>query len=473
MNWLGLHTFTSAISGLAKYITGTAGAGFIQIPNQTPDPGNADASTKRLYTDASNILTTIDSVGTKAVVKLGGATVIQSVTSSGASVLAKWVADLTGLHVKNVNAKHAVASYIHGATAVANAYDGAVYSPTQNRIYLLPRTQSTATQWHYIDGVTGAVVPYTTSATAVGLAYAGGSYSPTQNRIYLAPSSQATATQWHYIDCSSGAVVAYSTGVVVSSLAYTGSCYSPTQNRIYLAPLGRSSSATWHYIDCSSGAVTVYTHGFGLGIPAFAYAGAAYSPTQNRIYFAPYSQSAVATWHYVDCTNGSIIAYTHGFGTAVGSYQGACYSPTQNRIYFAPLAQSNVATWHYIDCSNGSVIAYTHGFGTGIITNAYNRACYSPTQNRIYLVPNAISNVAVWHYIDCSNGSVIAYTHGFGTSITTAGYSGAAYDPTLNRIYLAPYGQAAQTTWHYISSTGSAETLAPYMFGGSILSSAI
>ena len=41
--------------------------------------------------------------------------------------------------------------YIHNVTMVQSAYHGGVYSPTQNRIYLVPAGQAPQTQWHYIQ----------------------------------------------------------------------------------------------------------------------------------------------------------------------------------------------------------------------------------------------------------------------------------------------------------------------------------
>lgn len=43
--------------------------------------------------------------------------------------------------------------------------------------------------------------------------------------------------------------------------AYAGAVYSPYQNRIYLVPHGQATSCHWHYIDCSSGEVVSYEHG--------------------------------------------------------------------------------------------------------------------------------------------------------------------------------------------------------------------
>ena len=146
------------------------------------------------------------------------------------------------------------------------------------------------------------------------------------------------------------------------------------------------------------------------------------------------------------------VQYAHGATAVQYAYAGGVYSPTQNRIYFVPDNQATLFTWHYIDCATGNAVAYVHG-ATAVV-NAYRGGVYSPTQNRIYLIPYRQGNQANWHYIDCATGSVVAYAHGV-TALLYA-YAGGVYSPTQNRIYLAPNRQANQANWHYIDcNTGS------------------
>jgi hypothetical protein len=63
----------------------------------------------------------------------------------------------------------------------------------------VPYGQADETNWHYIDCSDGSVNAYANGITAVDNAYIGGVYSPTQNRIYLVPYGQADETNWHYI----------------------------------------------------------------------------------------------------------------------------------------------------------------------------------------------------------------------------------------------------------------------------------
>src|SRR5438477_431374 len=106
--------------------------------------------------------------------------------------------------------------------------------------------------------------------------------------------------------------------------------------------------------------VIAYIQNSGVKAVQYAYFGGVYSPTQNRIYFVPYSQGTNA-WHYIDCDTGNVIAYnqTSGVPAVDQAYAGGVYSPTQNRIYFIPYSQGfYTSSWHYIDCNNGNVIAY-------------------------------------------------------------------------------------------------------------------
>ena len=107
---------------------------------------------------------------------------------------------LKPIHDKNkLITQFGACQFAHGVTAVLGAYLSGVYSPTQNRIYLVPGGQANQTNWHYIDCNTGIVVTYAHGITAVSCAYLSGVYSPTQNRIYLVPYGQANQTNWHYL----------------------------------------------------------------------------------------------------------------------------------------------------------------------------------------------------------------------------------------------------------------------------------
>jgi len=293
------------------------------------------------------------------------------------------------------------------------------------------------------------------STTLSTFAHAGAVYSPIQDRIYFVPYAVGANQFWYYLECETSTIVQYTAlAAGLISGAYFGGVYSPTQNRIYLIPYAVSTQTSWHYINCSVGTnsgtnVHVFPYTHGATVVANAYMGGVYSPTQNRIYFAPAGQANQTNWHYVDCSTGNIVAYAHGLTVSpvANAYRGAVYSPTQNRIYFVPNAQASETKWHYIDCSTGNVVEYTHGVTA--VTGAYYGGVYSPIQNRIYFVPYGQSSQTNWHYVDCSTGNIVQYAK-VVTSVTSLAYSGGVYHPLLNRIYLVPYDQGSIATWHYI-----------------------
>jgi hypothetical protein len=441
------------------------GTGFLKVTagSTVERPGSPLNGMIRYNTDSKNFEGRADNTW----VSFGGPVALSVLPSdTGTQNISQYLDQIVNLHVKNVNARQRVASYINGITAVNNAYIGGVYSPTQNRIYLVPWFQGDQPNWHYIDCATGNVVAYAHGVTARPYAYFGGVYSPTQNRIYLVPDLQSFEANWHYIDCATGNVVAYASGISIFGNGYLGGVYSPTQNRIYLVPFGQSSQANWHYIDCATGNVVAYAH--GITAVGYAYMTGAYSPTQNRIYLGPWFQGDQPNWHYIDCATGNVVAYAHGVTALNGAYRGGVYSPTQNRIYFVPAAQADQTNWHYIDCATGSVVAYAHGVTAQPF--AYFGGVYSPTQNRIYFVPAPQADQPNWHYIDCATGNVVAYAH--GVTAVNGAYAGGVYSPTENRIYFVPNEQSDETKWHFVSSTSEAE-LAPALFGSTLLSSTL
>jgi len=365
--------------------------------------------------------------------------------------------------IKQPNSEFKAISYTHGITAVAQAYSGGVYSPTQNFIYLVPFAQSNVATWHYIDCNTGSVVAYVHGfvTSLVTQAYAGGAYSPTQNRIYFAPRDISTASDWHYVNCNTGVITAYTHGGSVVANAYVGACYSPTQNRIYFSPFGQSDQTDWHFINCDTGALTAYTHGTGVGDQLAN--GAVYSPSEDRIYYIPFE--SIANVYFINCSNGTVGNITNT-AFASGAYLSASYSPTLNRIYLNPANAAPDANWHYIDCNLGTIVSYANGLAGGDIpvANAYFGSVFDPTTNKIYLIPSEQGDEAKWHYIDCETEAVVAYVKGV-TVASTFSYSGGVYSPTQNRIYLVPRGHASTSDWHYIKPLSAAIVNSTLMSG--------
>jgi len=253
----------------------------------------------------------------------------------------------------------------------------------------------------------------------------------------------------------------YTQSLGLSTNAYQGGAYCATLNRIYLAPYAQGPQSTWHYIDCTDGTVHGYTHG-ASGVGANAYGGAIHDPIKDRIYLIPDGQGGSGTWHYIDCTDGTVHGYVHGATVVVTGYLGACYESDQDRIYFVPTKMGNQTNWHYIDCNTGNVVAYAHGTGV-TSTNSYaGNAAFDSVNHKIYLPPYGQGAQTQWHYINTLTGAVVPYTH--GATVVATPYWGAAYDSDNNRTYFVPSKQAPETDWHYV--TGSSDVVSAYTHGG-------
>jgi hypothetical protein len=258
----------------------------------------------------------------------------------------------------------------------------------------------------------------------------------------------------------------YAHGVHLDEVgSFIGGNYSPSEDRIYLAPYNHGSvaQAKWLYIDCRTQRVQSMPNPYPATDFANGYHQGAYDPIQNRIYFTPTRQTMKPKWHFIDCTNGVIGEYTHGrppseFGGAESyAYFNAVYSPTQKRIYFMPAAQTVQPLWHYLDCTTGQVIAYAHGQTiSGIWDGVYN-----PLLNRIHLFP--YQSESVWFDLDCETGLISPVHHGrdLNEFVDSSSYWGSVYNARNHRIYLMPRRQSGRPIWHFINAkTGQVEAYA-------------
>lgn len=249
------------------------------------------------------------------------------------------------------------------------AYFGGCYDPTTQRAYFCPDTQATsttATEWHYVDCslTTLSIVGYTRPSigTSIG-SYQGAVYSPLQNRIYFVPHTAAnpTRTQWYYLNVltTTPVPVAYTSPGNSVPNAYSGGVYDPINNKIYFVPFSQANQSVWHYIDCTKSTNFIASIPNTSTAQANAYVGGCYSPVNKCIYFAPFVQGGQTVWHYIDCVSQTIKSYTSamtmsGAATSATAYIGCTLSPLQNRIYFIPAGTSVASQWQYlqIPCSD-------------------------------------------------------------------------------------------------------------------------
>ena len=85
----------------------------------------------------------------------------------------------------------------------------------------------------------------------------------------------------------------------------------------------------------------------------------------------PYSQADETNWHYVDCTNGSIVAYAHGTTQENNAYTGGVYDPTTHRIYLAPRNQGPQTNWSYIADADAYIPPISATLMSGALFNKY------------------------------------------------------------------------------------------------------
>lgn len=349
-----------------------------------------------------------------------------------------------------------VLSFNAGITFVSGAYEGGVYSPYQNRIYFVPRGQSNQTDWHYVDCNTGTLAAYTHGATVVVDGYSGGCYHPPTDRIYFAPWKQGDEANWHYIDCSDGSVVAYARAGD-AGIEYSGAVYSPNEQKIYFIPNFPDLTPAANLARITPTGVTE-TYAVGVSTTNATYYGGTYCPTLDRIYPAFYGDKS-ATWHYIDCATGTWTAYSHGIDfadLADNPYISSAYHPILNRIYLGPSLQVLRPIWHYIDCSDGSVVGYANP--TSLTADLY--PTFSPVTGRLYMVSSLNSlNVT---YID-ETGAVVTET---GVANLSSGKAaGGVYSPTENRIYPALRYNTGTENWWYIEELNTANVSVSLMGG--------
>ena len=372
-----------------------------------------------------------------------------------------FLAYLAPIHKENINILPTINAFSHliSPTPVARKYNAMIYSPSQDSIHLLPEVAYSS--WECINCSTGLIVSYPHKITCGTNYYVGGVFTPTLNRIYLVPGLIGNV-DWHYIDCNynvttyafaTSPVKSYShTGITIttSDIAYSGGVYSPKQDKIYFMPADQARFSTWHYIDCIDGTVHEYNNPFTFDY--HAYNGGIYSPTNDRIYLLPDAISSSPTWHYIDCATGTVVAYDHlaDILPRSSAYNGGAYSPTENKIYLAPCRLSDESIWHFIDCENSTLVGYTGD--ANCVDQGYAGAVYSPTVNRIYFTPyNQASSTTpnrVLHYIDCNTGRLLSYLNTINGN--NQWYKGGIYSPNQNRVYFTPYLAAANLKWHYI-----------------------
>jgi YVTN family beta-propeller protein len=253
------------------------------------------------------------------------------------------------------------------ATASAgNDPYGAVYCPSNDRLYVANRGSSTVS---VVNLSINAVV----ATIGVGTNPFNMAYCPTSGSIYVA---NLTSNNVSVINPSINAVVA-TIGVEVNPLGVT---YCPSNDRIYASNFGSNSVSV---INPSTNAV-VATIVVGSSPVA-----AAYSPTADRLYVSNYSGDNISV---INPSTNAVVA-TIGVGS---NPFGSCNCTSTDRIYVSNLSSNTVSV---INPSTNAVVG-TIAVGSGPLACAY-----SPIADRVYVANNGSNNVSV---INPSTNTVIS-----------------------------------------------------------------
>lgn len=341
-------------------------------------------------------------------------------------------------------------------------YDTICIDPINNIMYTFPYSSVLyipVPMWPYFELDTMTLkylTPNNEPVKGVAEGYNSGHFTP-NNYIIYSPLGQSEQTQLHYVDVGGFVAKTYPTTTVLSALAYIGIVYSSAQQRAYYIPFGTTNSSTWQYVDNTG---TIQTYPNNQTILPFGYYGGAYDPINDRIYLAPFAQSTQSTWHYINCANNTIVGYNNPYPTNnLSSYRGIVYSPNNARMYLIPGTYGTTTNpgtvdqttkWYYITCATNVVSFFTDAGSL----SAWSGGAYDPTNDRIYLAAYQVSGS--YKYINCATDTLVDYA--VSTVSLSLPYQGAVYTPTLDRIYFIPYNDSAASgggpsVWEYVDCT--------------------
>jgi hypothetical protein len=174
------------------------------------------------------------------------------------------------------------------------------------------------------------------SVTSAGASSATGSVPAMNEAVDVDSLNQYLAAKRDPAAENSFVQTYYHNASIASIYSASGGVYSPTENRIYFVPAYQAVEASWLYIDCDTGSLEELSNPYVGAHSINAYNGGAYSPTENRIYFAPMANGAGSFYYFIDCGTSTIGSISHAYTIQGNGYAGAVYSPTENRIYFVP-----------------------------------------------------------------------------------------------------------------------------------------
>ncbi len=191
-----------------------------------------------------------------------------------------------------INSTGSVNTFATDVSYTSDEFVDGIYCPVNNRIYLIPgnninsSSSNNSSNLYYIDCSTNTIMSYTYSTiNSVGLKSVSAVYTPVNNRIYLIPQNVLYGT-WYYIDCSTNSIIGYS---VMNISSYTGNAvgctYVPILNRIYIG--NGMLESQYLYIDCFKDEVNMYApidepaYGSGRGDGIYSMGSIYFPPTET------------------------------------------------------------------------------------------------------------------------------------------------------------------------------------------------
>jgi hypothetical protein len=337
----------------------------------------------------------------------------------------------------------------------SNGFTGGVYDKIHNRIYLSPLYGIVG----YIDLLRNAFVRYPEVDPIPNISDAYGSGVLIGNYIYWAPLFASNLTRWHYTNIEKNQLETYANNSGFQRTNDSAGCLyayaNPSNTRVYYMPL--RPIETMYYVNVANNTVVAFNNNKYdemIDAPTPAYSKAVMTST-GLLYFIPQSQQSQTILHYLNTNTNVMHSYSNlaifiGSSISLNKFSAGVLSADTTKIYLIPGYQGEETLWYYIDLASNTIISYINNSTPRPISGeSYHNGILMP-DGKIYLVPYTQANESVWHYINTTNNTVIAYNNDAITSAVAGAYNdGVVIDD--GSIYLIPYIQVAQAKWHYIN----------------------
>lgn len=327
------------------------------------------------------------------------------------------------------------------------AISGAVYSPPEQRVYLIP--QRCGSHLLYFDLVTKSLENTTERFPDCNQnqndIYQGGVYVPGHELIVLTIRSgdRSRNVQMLNVGAEDGEVIGtnHYSGITGDKRTWEDEwvddgVYVPHQDMIYFTP---GPGVSWFVVgNAESGRekptvrfnvatrkLERYNHSHTGGLPEFN--GATYDPDAQRIM---YSTARASSVYYLDVSGDNHRMYFERGGIA--SFGPPVLLPDVGRVFY----MGNQTADRYTDLNSSitdasSTLNYANtsdvGFHSSAGHNAYIGAIRCPIDGLLYFIPYNAANASEWRRFDPITGEYESYAAPGG--LAPGAFAGAFYDP--------------------------------------------